>query len=389
MNQHLDSESKRTFESLIGELKKYYKNSREQDIITIPEIFEVQYREAFVSLWLAYLLDPDRNGLGLEPLKALLRCIGEELIGGEEQVTVEKEVTFSENNRRIDLLISTPNQLIGIENKLYSLEQENQTRDYWNSLQRAVDKDKEPKRKCLGIYLKPEANTSTPCKEFKTVTYSRLIEYLRAIPPKENGDKRKVFILNEFLLYGEKILMNKNKTGYPQMSEDEKLYQENKDILKRMADNHNNHVKAVGVWLKNLFEEMGEGFGLIASKPSTEWWKFIESNQWEKIDFHYELCWGKSDILDLKKSDKVQLCVHLETKDSAARDFIADKNSSYRSKDVLHQETIHVGFSNETDARESIKKIINRLQTEEFQRYARKANGFLSKALNKQNESIY
>ena len=54
-------------------VKQYRKaKGRRPRPLTIPEIFRSSYDENFISDYLAYILDPQRNGIGPAPLEALL-----------------------------------------------------------------------------------------------------------------------------------------------------------------------------------------------------------------------------------------------------------------------------------------------------------------------------
>lgn len=80
------------------------------------------------------LFDPrGDHGQGPLFLNGLLKAIGIEQVGYLDVVKVEREAR-TDANRRIDLVIETPTALIGIENKPWAKQQENQLADYLDAL---------------------------------------------------------------------------------------------------------------------------------------------------------------------------------------------------------------------------------------------------------------
>lgn len=86
--------------------------------------------ENVLSRVLADLFDPRGvHGQGNLYLAALLRELGLPVIGHHEVAVVRREVMTS-SRRRIDLVIETPDLLIGIENKPWAAQQPGQLADY-------------------------------------------------------------------------------------------------------------------------------------------------------------------------------------------------------------------------------------------------------------------
>jgi hypothetical protein len=107
---------------------------------TIPALFGRAYDENFISDYLAYILDPARNGIGSEPLQALLSvAFDPDLDVDLDNVTILREYAFGDVNfGRIDLLIQLGDQgergVIGIENKILASEGDTQTISYATSI---------------------------------------------------------------------------------------------------------------------------------------------------------------------------------------------------------------------------------------------------------------
>lgn len=352
-------------EDIINELNKYYNSSTKQTVFTLPEIFSKQDRETFISAWLAYLLNSQNNGFGNAPLNALLGLMGEYSVDENEMVIVETEHTFANNGRRIDILITTDSYLIGIENKLYSVEQFDQTNDYWKSMKAMRNDEKE----LLCIYLKPEANNSNPQNpNFMVITYAQICEAFRSIPYDHCRDSRKNFFFYEFILYVEEKLMSRSNTGFPEMKEDVRLFFENRTILKQAQSNYVKFVSDLGVWLKNRIEELAPQ--LKSDYPKSNFWQIRDYEEWVKLNFHFELFWNIPKVIsELNKDDIVWLCVHLESAQPEVKKYFGSPTGS-----SLYKERIEVDFTDEVHADESVKKIIERLCYEPFRKYAIIAN---------------
>ncbi|MDI9520446.1 MAG: PD-(D/E)XK nuclease family protein [Bacillota bacterium] len=367
------TKSDKNITDIIQKLKKLYKEVDKDPTITLPEIFGQQDQENFVTYWLAYLLDPQVNGFGVEPLNALLRCANRIQASGKEGIEIEKEYVFKSNGKRIDLLITTPDLVIGIENKLYSGESGEQTKFYWDGMQKLLDLDQHKGKSSLGIYLKPEVNQSEPiCEGFQLITYSDLCNELRSIEYDHCRNHRKNFFFYEFLLYVEEKLMKNNETGFPNATEGIKIYYDNREMLNQVKRDYDEFVRKTKGWLNNYLKDNHCKFS--SGDLSYKYWLIVENDAWRTLDFHYELLWEKSDkncILELTKNDSVYLCAHLERASEETKNkFELDK----KRQTTIYEEQIKVDFTSEEKAKESIDKIVKRLKSSVFQKYAEIAN---------------
>jgi hypothetical protein len=98
-------------------------------------------KETTLSYVIADLLDPrGTHGQGVLFLNALLRAIKQPEVHVRDAIRVQREF-MTKNTRRIDILIETPTSLIGIENKPFARQGENQLIDYHKDLEeRAGDR---------------------------------------------------------------------------------------------------------------------------------------------------------------------------------------------------------------------------------------------------------
>ncbi len=196
---------------------------------TMPYIFNKAYNENFISDWLAFILNPQINGIGIEPIKALLHLAGHDGIpvdglffnmGDESSCRLCREYPLGENGR-IDFLINVyysaadaendtdgGNVLfrIAIENKIGAWEGMGQTEKYYSSIE-SMKRTKGNGYENVYIFLTPEG-TSPGCKRFKPVSYRDFIPELKRMPVDFTRDLRKAFLVNEFILHMEGIMDN-------------------------------------------------------------------------------------------------------------------------------------------------------------------------------------
>lgn len=179
--------------------------------LTIPAIFNRAGDENFISDYLAYILDPERNGIGIEPLQSLLELAYDNAAEiNLEQVEIEREYTFENSSLgRIDFLIrlgeNGEDGVIGIENKIYSPEGNNQTAAYT----RGVKEDFGDPHPYL-IFLSPYEHKPIS-NEFKPVRYSDLAQALREIRYPVLKDIHKSVIWEDFLAHLEEYIVMAEK----------------------------------------------------------------------------------------------------------------------------------------------------------------------------------
>lgn len=331
---------------------------------SIPEIFGIQYKEVYITQWLGYLLDPNKNGLGslcLMPLNALLLAGGYDEISSDtniKEIKVYTEYVF-ENNRRIDIYIETPECLIGIENKICSDEQKNQTHDYSESLKKISDNSK-------GIYLYPEWNKQVnPKGIFHAVTYKKLHEELMKIDLEDIND-RNHWILNEFMKYVEENLME----AYPEFTKSARVYYENLPTILPAQEEYEKFADDVEAWLLN---NLPTPFISYNRKINGGWWAIVKDEKWKDLFFHYEIIWQKENPIAV--AEELEIVIHLETKNKDIIDFFKN-NSGKKWQSVrftrqhdtytLCSTTINGDFENQIKAKETLDKIVKIFNSEEL-----------------------
>jgi hypothetical protein len=217
--------------ALIEEKARHYsdQNSVRE---TIPAIFRRTYDEKFISDYLAYILDPFRNGIGTEPLQALLSLAFDNALEIDlEKVSVYREYTF--NNAyygRIDLLLILGEEgesgVVGIENKIYATEGGSQTISYAQGFENDF-----PDTDHFLIYLTPDGRQPAS-QVFKPVSYFRLCQVLREIHYPILDDIHKCVIWEDFLAHLEEYIVMAD--GKFELSGKTRLYLEYRQVLEML-----------------------------------------------------------------------------------------------------------------------------------------------------------
>ena len=288
------NETDMKFMEFIEKLRETETGNEDQ---TIPEVFGIQYKEVYITKWLAFLLRQKR--FGWQILNVL---IGSDKVKENFNHDVYTEYVF-ENGRRIDILIESQDFLIGIENKIWSGEQENQTSDYKESM-KELSSDKE----CIGIYLHPEQNKSES-KYFRNVTYTELYDALSKINVPDYPTSFEKMMFEQFMLYIKEYLYMK-KSEFPEISKRVKFYAQYINIINEISDEYKSAYSQIIEWLKYKFEnnkeseyevlEAGEGYMQLAPKGCKE--------KWKDIGFHFEILWSR----DFMVNGIIKIEVHLE-----------------------------------------------------------------------------
>jgi hypothetical protein len=212
---------------------------------TIPLILDKKRNENFMSDLLAFILDPNSNGIGLEPLQNILeKKYDPEKVGNlrssEMDIQIFREYSFEKKtnkkvSNRIDILITCRskgsyydkkadkvNLVIGIENKIDATEGKMQTRDY----EKAIEEEFPGIKKYLLLLSPSEERPSS--KLFQNITYEDIIKCLKPIRAQCDfaKDIRRSLLFNEFITHVEEYIMK----SLPVIAPETKLYLENNNF---------------------------------------------------------------------------------------------------------------------------------------------------------------
>ena len=256
--------------------------------LTIPAIFGKSYDENFISDYLAYIIHPEKNGIGPTPLLNLIRSIDDSIdLSSFESVEIFREYSLGEYGR-IDLLILIDGSyLIGIENKTISLEGNKQTQRYVRALEREFE-DYER----YYAFLTPDGRKASSNK-FLPISYEQLLNAFRNVRYDWAKDIRKSVIWNDFLLHLEfYIAMGQNSL---QLSKKAKLYLDHHEIIEDIRRAYDQDARAIFEYVvSQIRQTMGDTewvFDFKDTKFYQQIWKeaWKSKGLWVHYEFWYQL----------------------------------------------------------------------------------------------------
>ena len=228
--------------------------------LTIPAIFGRSGDENFISDYLAYILDPERNGIGTEPLQALLGLALEDISEIDfGQVAITREYAFQKRPEkgRIDFLIELgqdgENGVIAIENKIYSPEGEHQTGAYVEGVQGDY-----PGRAHYLLFLTPNGYPPK-AKEFIPVSYADLASELRKIQFPVLTDIHKTVIWEDFIEHLEEYIVMANENL--ELSGRARLYLDHHAMIETLTKAYQDDAQKVfDAVTGRIMEHFGDGW---------------------------------------------------------------------------------------------------------------------------------
>ena len=259
-----DIQEVRSYADRLAGMQKLYQNlpASKPRPDTIPAIFNRSYDENFISDYLAYILDPARNGLGSEPLEALVALVWPELEEtGFQEVEVYRE--YNLDGGRIDLLILVDDALVvGIENKIFSGEGTNQTSSYARVIRREF-----PEHIHALVFLS-SGGIKPGSKYFRALSYRQLLHSFKALGYDWTEDIKKSILWEDFLEHLEEFIVNE-KSDF-EFSPKARLYLENYEMIEDLQEAYKIEWKP---FIKHLEAR------LLAQLGPNEW--EIDSSQWQ------------------------------------------------------------------------------------------------------------
>lgn len=257
---------------------------------TLAHIFNHDYKENFISDWLAFLINPDFMGT-FEPVNNLLSLAKAEPLE-EAQVVIEREYVFTEDGRRIDFYIETEDAIIGIENKIFSSLRNNQLKSYKTRLSKEAEKSG---KALILILLYPQKNKEVSrivaqqkLYDFIPITYEALIEAFRKVRVDFISNVRAAFLMQDFITHMEEYIMSDNKTdainfemlAFARTKESElaKL----KENLKKSEEQFTKMIEA------KYAEYFPDSEWDVHSSTSSTWFQLYK-NSWDRRIVHFEI----------------------------------------------------------------------------------------------------
>lgn len=393
-------------EKLIENLKKI--DIKDSGITVLDILNKSHYDENFISDWLAFIFNPEINGIGNRPISSLMNSLDisksniqnedikrewsnnikelKDTINEQKFIGIEREKVI-DDNKRIDMLIKYSNTWIVIENKINSKENGTQTKNYYNYIMKEKKKTEKElssgKINVIFIYLKPNYNKSEPSEEnFIPLTYSQL--FMQICEINENDYNEEEIYKYKYLEELERMMKNYMKEEEFDLSNIAiKTYINYREKIKSIEEQYRNNnkilIQKIVTEIENLFSKEN---GYEINKKNNDTLIQIGKTTWknEKKNgyfngIHYEVDFiEKNDILGF---DNVELRIALHIEDNI-KDRELEKlhkkinigkrpddrlNAYDYEKDELIFYSEKYNFTNDKFINQSIEKIISTLES--------------------------
>lgn len=344
---------------------------------TMLDVIDKIYDENIISNWLSFIFNANINGIGNEPVEALLKSIKCTISIENQQIIDIKREETTNDNKRMDLVIRYPNTWIVIENKICSFEHDDQTIEYFDYIEK--ERKKADVEKIVYIYLRPDWNSqkNAPKKNFakenegfRNLYYSELIRNLKDISFWKYKEPEKFIYLKSFIEIGEKYYMDKKL----EIDEEVQLYIEQKDKIRRIQNKYedirNRILKRIGEVLPSEFENYYSNYSNTYIQNANISWNNKDKS---RNEIHYEIY--SDDFPELLGKENAHIEIHLHIESGVNEN---KRNKIYeRIKKLLSKENIKFkkdksklwilldqddyNFKDEMEIENSIEKISNKI----------------------------
>lgn len=364
MNEIMNEEERLGLTSFLNTANIKNENINKNIEHLMPMIFKKTTDENFLSDWLAYILNPKINSLGIKPLNIILKPLFnielsdncETDMGDVGEYSACREVYLNSQNR-IDFLFSiTDNNsgekyLIGIENKIQSPESKyNQLGIYSNLIEELAkgNTDNPELKKYSGyenillIFLTIDGYSSNNPGRFKAFAHKTFIENLKKIPTNPLDNLRASFLINEYIKNMEDYIVNNqyDESFEKLVNEDINLIANNISKIKRIVAEKENIENNIRYFIYKSVNEK-----CFDSCQSTYTAKYLESkdltnkkyNYWYKKDWnnngniHYEILFDNYTF-DNDGNVKVEIALHIEDKNE--KDQLKNRGIKYHNNTI-------------------------------------------------------
>lgn len=313
-------------------------------------------KEALISKWVEFILNPKSNGIGNSPLQSLINLTGNHYDLCDFEFESSETESSTDNQKRIDILLKYNGLWVAIENKIDSLENSEQTNEYFKFIEKT-------KGECevVYIYLKPNYNKSLPInKNFIVVTYDKFINELKKINESDYDDPNKFKYLNEFIISGGRFMRNEEI----EITECIMFYAKEFDKITAIEDEYNIQNKKLFEKITNDIEEyMNNNFsGYKAFKSGSYIQIFKDGWNNEKHNgVHYEVIFNSNKIIGREINADVVLHIEHSLSEEQLNGFKSVDITKHGLQAFLNGEEIKtklkLNFTSDDDINESIKLI--------------------------------
>lgn len=341
------------FKKLFNNVKE---NKRKIDFFDIIGI-----KENIISKWLEFIFNPTTNGVGNLPLSKLLELTNNEYNLDEFEFIESQLELLTDDLKRIDIVIKYKGLWFVIENKIDSLENDEQTNDYYRYIENIKDKNK-----IIYIYLKPDYNLSLPInKNFIVVTYNQLLNKFKEIRKFDFYDMEIYKYFEEFIICGGRFMKNEEI----EITDSIEFYLKNQDKFENIRNEYLNKNEQL---IKKISQDIVDHLNknekykykykfYINNKPYIQIYKSNWNNQ-NNQGIHFELTFPNKFILG--KNVTVNIALHIEK--NITEEIWKNLNNvdilktsalgcSYKDKEI--KKSLSLNFSSKVDIDKSIKTI--------------------------------
>lgn len=317
-------------------------------------------KEVIISKWVEFILNPKENGVGIFPVQSLMNMAGYNYDLNYYEFDDSSTEVITDNQKRMDIVLKFKGLWIIIENKIESLENAEQTNEYFSF----IEKNK-GNNEAVYIYLKPNYNKSEPInKKFVVITYDEFISELKKISIDDYSDKNKYKYLHEFIISGGRFMKNNEI----ELTESIKFYVKELDRFKAIEDEYNNKNKLLFEKIANeTTDYMNEIFGGYKNYKIGNWIQFYKDswNNEKHNGVHFEIIFSDSKILGRNINASVVLHIENNISEQRLNSFkfidITKKGNQALLKNEEIKELIQLDFTSVENIEKSINKIYQSL----------------------------
>lgn len=354
-------------EDQLNRMKNIYSYIKDENPASNESIITILgknfHDEDLISNYLSYILDPYVNGIGYQPLYALLDIINIPFDPENiEHVDIQREYTLP-NNRRIDFLITLNNEhVLAIEHKVFSGEHGKQTIEYECELRKLYNSLNSEKKDTVITFVFLTPHGKDPLNSnFIPVSYSQVVPALKRIPVDFTKDVRKAVIFHEFISHLEGYFLHNQKL---ELSKKSTLYLENlkviEDLKNHFDSDYTNVFNYIETVIKNYFTPLNKQENKTQEDKKENYWKFdfkegrsyhqIYKPNWKtnNLDIHFELSLSKASLakqhltfrLDIEKPGKNYF------EDNHGESIVNKLHDHLTSNDIMCKKTHNKNWGN-------------------------------------------
>lgn len=335
-------------------------------------------KETLVSKWLEFVLNPSMNGIGNLPLAKLIELTNNEFDLDEYEFIDSQIEVSTDQLKRMDIVVKFDGLWIVIENKIDSLENGEQTNDYYKYIE-----NNKGQNKVIYIYLKPNYNVSLPKnKNFVVVTYDKLLTKFKEITEFDFIERDKYKYFKEFIISGGRFMRSEEI----EITDSLKFYLKNQKKFENIINEYTSKNKQLVAKIsQNIIDYLNseEENKYDYSRGTNTYLQIYKSN-WDNSNHqgvHFEIIFNDKSILG--KQFKANLVLHIENNikedkwvklNDLGFKKISSLGCSYNGVEV--KENVELDFTNPEKINDSIK-----LLCESLKEYENKYEKLIDKAM--------